>query len=57
LWRWASTTLEEEKKMVQNDPFARLPEVASFSVTSSSVSDGEALGIEQMSGLSGIPGG
>lgn len=40
-----------------NDPFARLPEAATFAVTSTTVADGAALGIEQMSGLSGIPGG
>ena len=40
-----------------NDPFARLPEAATFTVTSTTVTDGAALGIEQMSGLSGIPGG
>ncbi|MDT0386085.1 YbhB/YbcL family Raf kinase inhibitor-like protein [Streptomyces dubilierae] len=40
-----------------NNPFARLPEVAAFSVTSSTVSDGAAWNIEQMSGIVGIPGG
>ncbi|MCU1480257.1 MAG: phospholipid-binding protein [Subtercola sp.] len=40
-----------------NDPFARLPEVASFTVTSSSIRDGEALPPAQMSGVFGVPGG
>jgi Raf kinase inhibitor-like YbhB/YbcL family protein len=40
-----------------NDPFARLPEVPSFTVTSTTVADGEALPAAQMSGLFGVPGG
>ncbi|MFF5554019.1 YbhB/YbcL family Raf kinase inhibitor-like protein [Streptomyces olivaceoviridis] len=43
--------------MTVNDPFARLPETATFSVTSSTVTDGAAWGIEQMSGIIGVPGG
>jgi Raf kinase inhibitor-like YbhB/YbcL family protein len=43
--------------MTGNDPFARLPEAASFSVTSSTVADGAVLGAPQMSGLFGVPGG
>ncbi|WP_327187275.1 YbhB/YbcL family Raf kinase inhibitor-like protein [Streptomyces sp. NBC_01334] len=39
------------------DPFARLPEAASFSVASTTVTDGAAWSIEQYSGLSGVPGG
>lgn len=41
--------------MNYNDPFARLPEVADFTLTSTSVSDGEILRPEQMSGY--VPGG
>ncbi|MCY1144308.1 YbhB/YbcL family Raf kinase inhibitor-like protein [Actinoplanes sp. Pm04-4] len=40
-----------------NDPFARLPEVPSFTVTSDTVKDGEVFGAAQMSGLFGVPGG
>ncbi|MYU33780.1 YbhB/YbcL family Raf kinase inhibitor-like protein [Streptomyces sp. SID8358] len=43
--------------MSTNDPFARLPEAASFTVTSTTVTDGGAWSIEQYSGLSGVPGG
>ncbi|MEU0796780.1 YbhB/YbcL family Raf kinase inhibitor-like protein [Amycolatopsis sp. NPDC005961] len=41
--------------MTVNDPFARLPEAAAFSVTSTSVADGAAWPLEQWS--SGVPGG
>lgn len=41
--------------MTANDPFARLPEAASFSVASTTVTDGAALPPEQLS--SGVPGG
>jgi Raf kinase inhibitor-like YbhB/YbcL family protein len=40
-----------------NDPFARLPEVPRFTVTSATVSDGDAWPAEQMSGLFGVVGG
>lgn len=40
-----------------NNPFARLPEVPSFTLTSSTVADGEAFGLAQYSGLFGVPGG
>ncbi|AEN08719.1 MULTISPECIES: YbhB/YbcL family Raf kinase inhibitor-like protein [unclassified Streptomyces] len=43
--------------MSTNDPFARLPEAASFTVTSTTVTDGGTWSIEQYSGLSGVPGG
>lgn len=43
--------------MTGNDPFARLPEAASFTVTSTTVADGAAWPIAQFSGLSGVPGG
>ncbi|WP_026411039.1 YbhB/YbcL family Raf kinase inhibitor-like protein [Actinomadura oligospora] len=41
--------------MSVNDPFARLPEAASFTVTSATVADGSAWAPEQHS--SGVPGG
>jgi Raf kinase inhibitor-like YbhB/YbcL family protein len=40
-----------------NDPFARLPVVPSFTVTSTDVADGQALPAVQMSGIFGVPGG
>jgi Raf kinase inhibitor-like YbhB/YbcL family protein len=43
--------------MTLNDPFARHPEVPSFSVTSTTVSDHAAWGPAQMSGTFGVPGG
>ena len=43
--------------MTANNPFARLPEVPSFTVTSASVTDGEPVSPAQLSGASGIPGG
>lgn len=43
--------------MSANSPFARLPEVPSFTVTSTTVADGAAWPAEQFSGIFGIPGG
>jgi len=45
--------------MTSNDPFARLPEAPSFTVTvtSTSVQDGQALPPAQLSGMFGVPGG
>lgn len=43
--------------MSGNDPFAGLPEVPSFRVTSSTVTDGSPFPPAQMSGLFGVPGG
>jgi Raf kinase inhibitor-like YbhB/YbcL family protein len=43
--------------MSGNDPFARLPEVPSFAVTSTSVADGKAFAPPQLSGMFGVPGG
>ena len=40
-----------------NDPFARLPVVPSFTVTSTDVTDGQALRLAQMSAIFGVPGG
>lgn len=42
---------------MSNDPFARHPEVPTFTVTSTTVSDGSPWGPEQMSGSFGVPGG
>ncbi|GHC54012.1 YbhB/YbcL family Raf kinase inhibitor-like protein [Streptomyces flavofungini] len=43
--------------MTADNPFARLPEAASFTVTSTTVTDGGAWPPEQLSGISGVPGG
>ncbi|MFC8449304.1 YbhB/YbcL family Raf kinase inhibitor-like protein [Kitasatospora sp. NPDC057223] len=43
--------------MSANNPFARLPEAASFTVTSTTVTDGAPLPPEQYSGIFGVPGG
>jgi Raf kinase inhibitor-like YbhB/YbcL family protein len=43
--------------MSANDPFAGLPEVPSFRVTSTTVTDGDPFPPAQMSGLFGVPGG
>jgi len=43
--------------MSTNDPFARLPEVPAFTVTSSVLTDGAPWPAEQMSGIFGVPGG
>ncbi|MFK4341068.1 MULTISPECIES: YbhB/YbcL family Raf kinase inhibitor-like protein [unclassified Paenibacillus] len=40
-----------------NNPFARLPEVAEFQVTSNDISEGKPLSTEQFSGLFGVKGG
>ena len=40
-----------------NDPFARLPVVPNFSLTSTDVTDGQALPVAQMSAAFGVPGG
>jgi Raf kinase inhibitor-like YbhB/YbcL family protein len=43
--------------MAGNDPFARLPKVPSFTVTSTTIQDGAPLPSAQMSGAFGVPGG
>lgn len=43
--------------MSGNNPFERLPEVPSFTVSSTSVEDGKPFAAAQLSGLFGIPGG
>ena len=43
--------------MSANDPFAGLPEVPSFSVTSTTLTDGGGTPAAQMSGIFGVPGG
>ncbi len=43
--------------MTRNDPFAMHPEVPSFTVTSTTFSEGDTLGPDQMSGIFGVPGG
>jgi hypothetical protein len=42
---------------MMNDPFARLPEVPNFALTSTDVTDGEELPVVQMSATFGVPGG
>jgi Raf kinase inhibitor-like YbhB/YbcL family protein len=43
--------------MSLNDPFARHPEVATFTVSSTTVADGASWAAPQMSGIFGVPGG
>ncbi|HET6356585.1 YbhB/YbcL family Raf kinase inhibitor-like protein [Streptomyces sp.] len=43
--------------MSANDPFARLPEAASFTIASTTITDGAAWSPEQFSGIFGVPGG
>ncbi len=43
--------------MSQNDPFSRLPQVPTFTLTSSDVVDGEPLRPAQTSAAMGVPGG
>jgi Raf kinase inhibitor-like YbhB/YbcL family protein len=43
--------------MTGNDPFARLPQAPTFTVTSHSVTDGHPLATAQLSGMFGVPGG
>lgn len=43
--------------MTPNNPYARLPEVPSFEVTSASVEDGQPWAAPQLSGIFGMPGG
>lgn len=40
-----------------NDPFAGLPSVRSFKLTSTDITEGKALPVAQLSGIFGIPGG
>ncbi|GAB2464467.1 Raf kinase inhibitor-like YbhB/YbcL family protein [Conyzicola lurida] len=43
--------------MTSNNPFARLPEVPDFTVTSTTVIDGQPWAAAQYSGAFGVPGG
>ncbi|MBP2335643.1 Raf kinase inhibitor-like YbhB/YbcL family protein [Saccharothrix coeruleofusca] len=43
--------------MTENDPFARLPEVPGFTLTSTTTEDGKPLAAPQLSGAFGMPGG
>ncbi len=43
--------------MTLNDPFATHPAVPSFTVTSTTLNEGDTLGLDQMSGIFGVPGG
>ena len=42
---------------MMNDPFARLPVVPNFALTSTDVADGQELPVAQMSAAFGVPGG
>jgi Raf kinase inhibitor-like YbhB/YbcL family protein len=42
---------------MMNDPFARLPAVPNFALTSTDVADGQELPVAQMSAAFGVPGG
>jgi Raf kinase inhibitor-like YbhB/YbcL family protein len=48
---------DKEHGMTANDPFAGLPEVPSFTVTSTTLTDGGGMPPAQMSGIFGVPGG
>jgi len=43
--------------MTGHDPFARLPKVPSFAITSTTIKEGAPLPSAQMSGAFGVPGG
>ena len=43
--------------MTRNDPFANHPPVPSFTVTSTTLNEGDTLALDQMSGMFGVPGG
>jgi hypothetical protein len=43
--------------MIMTDPYAFLPDVPSFTLTSSTVHDGAPLPLAQLSGMFGVPGG
>src|SRR6478735_1323750 len=47
----------ESVEMDRNDPFAMHPEVPTFTVTSTTLNEGDTLGLDQMSGIFGVPGG
>jgi Raf kinase inhibitor-like YbhB/YbcL family protein len=52
-----SPTAYQRIPLTLNDPFARLPRVPSFTLTSSTVADGQPVPAAQYSGAMGIPGG
>jgi hypothetical protein len=41
--------------MTLNEPFANHPDVPSFSATSTTLNEGDTLGLDQMSGIFGVP--
>jgi Raf kinase inhibitor-like YbhB/YbcL family protein len=51
------TVPRKKVPMTANDPFARLPRAATFTVTSNDARDGEPFAPAQMSGAFGVPGG
>ena len=55
-WR-ASSERVTLRLMTLNDPFATHPVVPSFTVTSTTLNEGDTLGLDQMSGIFGVPGG
>jgi Raf kinase inhibitor-like YbhB/YbcL family protein len=49
--------MERIDAMSGNNPFARLPETATFTLTSKTITDGGQWPVAQMSGVFGVPGG
>jgi Raf kinase inhibitor-like YbhB/YbcL family protein len=55
--RLLAEPMERIDAMSGNDPFARLPETATFTLTSKTITDGGRWPVAQMSGAFGVPGG
>jgi len=48
---------KKDVNIICNDPLAKLPKVASFSVTSTDIAEGKYLAPAQLSGMFGVKGG